>query len=50
MKPFYIIANMTIGGPASWGGAPASQTQFPAGMEIAYISAWQRYAYLKYLP
>jgi hypothetical protein len=49
-KPFYMIANMTVGGPTSWGGAPTSQTHFPATMQVAYIAAWQRSAYLKYIP
>ncbi len=44
--PFYLIANLAIGGPKSWPGAPDATTVFPAHLEIAHIKAWQRRAYV----
>lgn len=46
-KPFYILANLAVGKPENWGGAPDKTTKFPATMEIAYIRAWQRPGYIK---
>jgi hypothetical protein len=44
-KPFYIIANLAVGGPTSWPGAPDPGTSFPAHFRIASIQAWQRSGY-----
>jgi beta-glucanase (GH16 family) len=44
--PFYLLANLAVGGPKSWPGAPDANTQFPAHFRIAAIRAWQRHAYL----
>jgi hypothetical protein len=44
-KPFYIIANLAVGGPTSWPGAPDAGTPFPAHFRIASIQAWQRKGY-----
>ncbi len=44
-KPCYIIANLGVGFPKSWGGAPDETTKFPATMTIAYIRVWQRQRY-----
>ncbi|HTI81796.1 MAG TPA: glycoside hydrolase family 16 protein [Acetobacteraceae bacterium] len=45
-KPFYLIANLAVGGPTSWGGAPDETTVFPARFRIASIDAWQRASYV----
>jgi hypothetical protein len=45
-KPCYILVNVAVGKPASWGGAPDSSTRFPATMQVAYIKVWQRSDYL----
>jgi len=45
-KPCYIIANVGVGKPNGWGGAPDASTHFPATMQVAYIKAWQRSEYL----
>ena len=44
-KPCYILANVAVGGPKNWGGAPDTSTTFPATMQVAYIKAWQRPEY-----
>jgi beta-glucanase (GH16 family) len=44
-KPFYIIANLAVGGPTSWPGAPDASTKFPAHFRIAAIRVWQRKQY-----
>jgi hypothetical protein len=44
--PFYLLANLAVGGPHSWPGAPDERTVFPASFTIAEISAWQRKRYL----
>jgi hypothetical protein len=44
-KPFYIIANLAVGGPTSWPHAPDASTRFPAHFRIASIQAWQRGRY-----
>jgi hypothetical protein len=44
-KPFYIVANLAVGGPTSWPGAPDGTTPFPAHFRIASIQAWQRRRY-----
>ncbi len=49
-KPFYIIANLAVGKPDMWGGAPDRTTTFPATMQIKYIKAWQRSRYSDALP
>jgi beta-glucanase (GH16 family) len=45
-KPCYIIANLGIGRPNDWGGAPDDTTILPATMQVAYIKAWQRPSYI----
>ncbi|MBA2706604.1 MAG: glycoside hydrolase family 16 protein [Gemmatimonadaceae bacterium] len=35
--PHYIIANLTVGSAASWGGAPDASTVFPQSLLIDYI-------------
>jgi len=45
-KPCYIIANLGVGKPNNWGGAPDASTHFPAPMRVACIKAWQRPEYL----
>jgi hypothetical protein len=44
-KPFYIIANLAVGGPTSWPHAPDASTPFPAHFRIASIQAWRRGRY-----
>ncbi len=44
-QPCYIIANLAVGKPDSWGGAPDAATHFPATMQVAYIKVWQRPEY-----
>jgi len=44
-KPCYIIANLAVGKPDGWGGAPDDTTKLPASMDVAYIKAWQRSGY-----
>jgi hypothetical protein len=44
-KPFYVIANLAVGGPTSWPHAPDATTPFPAHFRIASIQAWQRGRY-----
>jgi hypothetical protein len=44
-KAFYIVINLGIGRPEQWGGAPDSETHFPAVMTVASVHVWQRAAY-----
>jgi Glycosyl hydrolases family 16 len=44
-KPFYIIANLAVGGPTSWPKAPDASTKFPAQFRMASIQVWQRKSY-----
>ncbi len=44
-KPFYLIANLAVGGTGSWPGPPDAQTVFPATLRILDIKVWQRPAY-----
>ncbi len=44
-KPFYIIANVSVGKPEGWGGAPDESTKLPATMKVSSIRVWQRPAY-----
>ena len=44
-KPFYMIANLAIGG--GWPGSPTADTKFPAKYQIDWIRAYQRKNYLK---
>jgi hypothetical protein len=46
-KACYIIANVGLGTPNGWGGAPDASTHFPATMQVAYIKVWQRPEYLR---
>ena len=41
-QPFYMLANLAVGGPHSWAGTPDGSTVFPARMYIADIQTWQR--------
>jgi beta-glucanase (GH16 family) len=41
-RPMYWIVNLAVGGPTSWPGAPDLTTPFPAHLQVASISAWQR--------
>lgn len=43
-EPFYIIANLAVGG--NWPGAPDQNTQFPAFYEIDYIRVWVNDPYM----
>lgn len=45
-QPFYLIANLAVGGPTSWPGAPDAATRFPASFRIVSIRAWQRRRYV----
>lgn len=42
-KPFFILANLAVGG--SWPGSPTAATPFPATYHIDWIRAWQRSGY-----
>lgn len=44
-QPFYLLANLAVGGPHSWPGAPDARTVFPASLRIESIRAWQRRRY-----
>ena len=44
-KPFYLIANLAVGGSGSWPGPPNAATVFPAKLLIAEINVWQRTSY-----
>jgi beta-glucanase (GH16 family) len=39
--PHYMMLNFTIGGAASWPGAPTSGTPSPSTMLVDYVRAWQ---------
>jgi beta-glucanase (GH16 family) len=38
-EPFYILANLAVGG--NWPGAPDASTQFPCSFDIDHIAVWQ---------
>jgi beta-glucanase (GH16 family) len=38
--PMYMLANLAVGGPASWPGAPSSNSEFPATYQIDYVRAY----------
>jgi beta-glucanase (GH16 family) len=40
-QPMYLMANLQVGAPDSWPGAPDGATSFPATMTVAYIRAYQ---------
>jgi beta-glucanase (GH16 family) len=40
-EPLIIIANLAVGAPGSWAGAPDATTAFPATYAIDYIRVWQ---------
>jgi hypothetical protein len=40
-QPMYLVANLAVGGPGSWPGAPNGGTKFPATMLIRSIGVWQ---------
>ena len=44
-KPFYLIANLAVGGNGSWPGPPDAHTVFPATLRILSVKVWQRPAY-----
>ncbi len=44
-QPFYLIANLAVGGSGSWPGPPDATTHFPATLLIADVEVWQRPAY-----
>ena len=44
-QPFYLTANLAVGGSGSWPGPPNAQTVFPATLRIMAIKVWQRPAY-----
>jgi beta-glucanase (GH16 family) len=37
----YLIANLGVGSPSSWGGAPDAATVFPASMQVQSVEYWQ---------
>jgi len=39
--PEYLIANLAVAAASEWGGAPNSQTAFPATMQIQSVKVWQ---------
>lgn len=41
-KPFYMVANVAIGGPGSWPGEPGPNNPWPAILEIDYIKAFRK--------
>lgn len=41
-SPFYMIANLAVGGPGSWPGEPTSANVWPAHLYIQYIRAYQK--------
>jgi beta-glucanase (GH16 family) len=38
--PMYMIAELDVGTPGSWAGAPTTDSIFPAAMQIAYVRAY----------
>ena len=46
-KPFYLIANLAVGGTGSWPGPPNASTSFPASLRIIEIQVWQRASYVQ---
>jgi len=38
---FYLIADLAVGGPSDWGGAPNSSTVFPATMQLQSVKVWE---------
>lgn len=40
-KPMHVIANLAVGAPGSWPGAPDAATTFPSVFEIDYIRVYQ---------
>lgn len=41
-KPFFILANVAVGGPGSWPGTPDESNTWPVYMYIDYIRAYQK--------
>ena len=41
-KPFYLIANLAVGGEGTWPGPPDAATSFPAKLVIKAIDVWAR--------
>lgn len=49
-RPFYVLLNLALGGPADrWGGPPDATTGLPASMDVQRVTAWQRGAYTRAL-
>lgn len=40
-KPFYLVVDLAVGGPASWPGAPGPATRLPATLAIREIRIWR---------
>ncbi|HEY4442544.1 MAG TPA: glycoside hydrolase family 16 protein [Candidatus Elarobacter sp.] len=40
-QPMYLLANLQVGAPGSWPGAPDASTPFPATMLIDYVRAYR---------
>ncbi len=38
---FHLIADLAVGGPSDWGGAPNSSTVFPATMQVQSVKVWE---------
>ncbi len=38
---FYLIADLAVGGPSDWGGAPNASTAFPATMQVQSVKVWE---------
>jgi beta-glucanase (GH16 family) len=38
---FYLIADLAVGAPSEWGGAPGPATTFPATMALESVRIWQ---------
>jgi beta-glucanase (GH16 family) len=39
-EPTPVVVNLAVGG--SWPGPPASESEFPASLDVAYIRVWQK--------
>ncbi len=39
----YLMANLDVGGPSSWGGAPDGATTFPSSVDVDYVHVYQQY-------
>ncbi|WP_250292495.1 family 16 glycosylhydrolase [Frankia sp. CiP1_Cm_nod1] len=41
-EKMYLMVNLDVGGPSSWGGAPNSATRFPSSVDIDYVHIYQQ--------